>query len=78
MEILDLIQGSEEWMETRLAHLCASEAPVMMGDSKFMSRNQLLDLKKGWVASKNSSQDSSFKKKLFKEGHKYEDEAYME
>ena len=43
----------------------------MMGDSAFMSRNQLLDLKKGWVASK----DSSFKKKLFEQGHEDEYEA---
>jgi predicted phage-related endonuclease len=48
MKLLNLVQGTDEWLDARLNHLCASEAPVMMGASSFMSRNQLLDLKKGW------------------------------
>lgn len=71
MKILDLVQGSDEWLEARLKLLCASEAPAMMGDSKFMSRNQLLDLKKGW----QKNPDSSFKKKLFEKGHAHEEMA---
>ena len=65
---LDLVQGSDEWLAERLNNLGASEAPAMMGDSKFMSRNQLLDLKKGW----QSNPDSSFKKRLFEKGHEHE------
>lgn len=71
MEFLDLVQGTEEWLESRLNNLCASEAPAMMGASKFMSRNQLLDLKKGW----QKNPDSSFKKRLFEKGHLHEDQA---
>lgn len=71
MKILKLVQGSNEWLEARLNHLCASEAPAMMDDSKFMSRNQLLDLKKGWQSNPNSS----FKEALFQKGHDSEDSA---
>lgn len=71
MKKLNLIQGSEEWLEARLNYLCASEAPVMMGDSQFMARSKLLDIKKGWQL--NPIND--FKKRLFSKGHEYEDSA---
>lgn len=71
MKLLNLVQGSDEWLEARLNYLCASEAPAMMGESKFMSRNQLLDLKKGWL----SNPDSKFKKRLYEKGHEHEDAA---
>ena len=71
MKILDLAQGSEEWEKARLDFYCASEAPAMMNASKFMSRNQLLDLKKGWQA----NPASSFTEKLWEDGHRHEDEA---
>jgi predicted phage-related endonuclease len=71
MKILNLVQGSDEWLETRLSSLCASEAPVMMGASNFMSRNQLLDLKKGW----QSNPVDSFKQRLFDKGHEHEESA---
>jgi predicted phage-related endonuclease len=71
MKTLNLVQGSDEWLTARLTYLCASEAPAMMGKSKFMTRNQLLDLKKGW----ESNPHSSFKEKLFQKGHKHEEMA---
>jgi predicted phage-related endonuclease len=71
MKILNLVQGSDEWLEARLNYLCASEAPVMMGASSFMSRNQLLDLKKGW----KSNPVDSFKQRLFDKGHEHEESA---
>lgn len=71
MQALDLVQGSDAWLEARLNYLCASEAPAMMGKSKFMSRKELLDLKKGW----KNNPDSSFKQKLFSGGHEAEDSA---
>lgn len=71
MKLLNLVQGSDEWLEARLNYLCASEAPVVMGESKFMSRTQLLDLKKGW----QKNPDSAFKKRLFEKGHIHEDQA---
>lgn len=71
MKILQLEQGSKEWLEARLNYLCASEAPVIMGASKFMSRKQLLDLKKGWL----SNPVSNFTQKLYDKGHEHEDMA---
>ncbi|MDW6094021.1 homogentisate 1,2-dioxygenase [Vibrio rhizosphaerae] len=71
MKTLDLVQGSQEWLEARLNYYCASEAPAVMGESKYMSRSQLLDLKKGW----QSNPVSSFTQKLFDDGHEHEDMA---
>ena len=71
MEILNLVQGSDEWLAARLNYLGGSEAPMMMGDSKFMSRGQLLDLKKGWQANPNPY----FLEKLFAKGHEHEEMA---
>ena len=71
MKLLKLVQGSDEWLEARLKYLCASEAPAMMGESKFMSRNELLDLKSGWKKNPNSK----FKERLFSKGHENEDSA---
>lgn len=73
METLNLVQGTDEWLEVRLNHFTASEASAMMDCSKFMSRNQLLALKKGW----QSSPDSSFKAKLFLDGHQSESQARL-
>ncbi len=71
MKLLNLVQGSPEWIEARLKYKCASEAPAVMNESKFMTRNQLLDLKKGWLSNPNSS----FKEKLFEKGHEHEEQA---
>src|SRR5690606_16358037 len=40
---LDLQQGSEEWLDSRLKQLNASEAPVMMGCHPNMRRDELLE-----------------------------------
>lgn len=37
-----LIQGSKEWHEHRLAHFNASDAPAMLGISPYKTRTQLL------------------------------------
>ena len=71
MKILNLVQGSDEWLAARLNYACASEAPVIMNASKFMTRRQLLDAKRGW----KKNPDSSFKKRLFSKGHEHEDVA---
>lgn len=68
MKVLNLVQGSDEWLEARLNHFTASEAAAMMGDSKYMSRKQLLDLKTGW----KSNPVDDFKKRLFEKGHESE------
>ena len=45
MKILNLQQGSPEWLAARARHLCASEAPAMMGASPYMTRDALLKQK---------------------------------
>ena len=50
MKVLNLIQGSDEWLAERMLNRTASEAPAMMGDSKYQTRDQLLKLKKTGVA----------------------------
>lgn len=68
-EILDLVQGSDEWHQTRLEHCTASEAPIMMGDSDHGKRNELLALKKTGVAKEVSR---FVKEKVFDPGHEME------
>lgn len=46
MIIYELIQGSPEWHEFRANHYGASEAPAMMGKSKYQSRTELIEAKK--------------------------------
>ncbi|SHO54374.1 YqaJ viral recombinase family protein [Vibrio quintilis] len=67
MKTLDLTQGTQEWLDARLLLRTASEAPAMMGDSKYFTRNQLLDHKRGWTNIINE-----FRLKLYQEGHEAE------
>ncbi|MEX5547881.1 YqaJ viral recombinase family protein [Pseudomonas pergaminensis] len=46
MKIHNVAQGSAEWLALRAQHLTASEAPAMMGASKYQSRTDLLAAKK--------------------------------
>ena len=50
MQVLSLTQGSQEWLSARLQHFTASEAPAMLGLSKYSTRNDLLAMKKTGVA----------------------------
>lgn len=50
MNIIDLKQGSPEWKAARLQHFCASEAPAMMGLSKYQTRSDLLKIKATGIA----------------------------
>lgn len=68
MEILDLKQGTEEWEKARLEYFTASEAPAMMGVSPYMSRTELLKLKKTGISKKVSPAQQ----RLFDKGHKAE------
>jgi len=70
MKTLNLVQGSAEWLAARMEYFTASEAPAMMGESKYHSRNQLLDHKKGWI-----TEIDEFTQKLFDKGHASEDAA---
>lgn len=58
-------QGTSEWHKVRLAHFTASEAPAMMGKSKYQSRNDLLKLKKTGIAPEVSPAQQA----LFDKGH---------
>jgi putative phage-type endonuclease len=42
MKILSLVQGTPEWAAHRASHFNASDAPAMMGVSKYTTRNELL------------------------------------
>ncbi|HFG1935073.1 TPA: YqaJ viral recombinase family protein [Vibrio cholerae] len=70
MKILDLVQGTQAWLDARLQLRTASEAPAMMGESKYISRDQLLDHKKSWTSIVNE-----FVLKLYAEGHEAEEKA---
>ncbi len=65
MKILDLTQGSPEWHAARKEHFCASDAPAMMGASKYKSRKQLLHEKK----TGQTKPVDSFTQKRFDAGH---------
>mgnify|MGYP005846075389 CR=1 FL=1 len=71
MNIHDLKQGSQEWHEVRERHLCASDAPAMMGESRYKSRNQLLEEK----ATGKTAPVPPEKQALFDRGHAVEAQA---
>ncbi len=73
MEILKLKQGLPEWhAERRACDGTASEAPVMMGVSTKMKRDELLAMKKFG----NEKEISDYVQKfLFDKGHEYEAKA---
>lgn len=50
MKIHNVAQGSAEWHALRAQHFTASEAPAMMGASKYQTRTELLTLKKTGIA----------------------------
>ena len=50
MKIHNVAQGSAEWLALRAQHFTASEAPAMMGASKYQSRTDLLAAKKTGIS----------------------------
>ena len=71
MNILDLQQGSQEWHAVRASHFTASEAPVMMGVSKYQTRNDLLKQKATGLA----PEVTEAQQRIFDKGHKAEADA---
>lgn len=65
MEVLDLVQGTPEWLEVRAQHFTASEAPAMMGASPYKTRAQLLREK----ATGTRDEPDQGKQRLFDRGH---------
>lgn len=68
MQQHNLIQGTPEWHAYRSDHFNASDAPAMMGLSKYKTRSQLMhEMKTGIVP-----EVSSFTQKIFDAGHHFE------
>ncbi|WP_044271213.1 YqaJ viral recombinase family protein [Pseudomonas fluorescens] len=61
MKVHNVQQGTPDWLALRASHFTASEAPAMMGASKFQSRNDLLAMKKtGIVPDVTPQQQAAF------------------
>ena len=65
MQTLTLIQGSKQWHDHRAENYNASEAPAMMGKSKYMSRDQLIHQQ----VTGETKEIGDFLQKLFDKGH---------
>ncbi|MGS0546568.1 YqaJ viral recombinase family protein [Pseudomonas parakoreensis] len=63
MKIHNVAQGSAEWHALRAQHFTASEAPAMMGASKYQTRTDLLTMKKtGFMPEVTQAQQYIFDK----------------
>ena len=71
METINVQQGSPEWHAIRAEKFTASEAPAMMGDSKYQSRDELLHMKK----TGETKEVTPFMQKIFDKGHATEEAA---
>jgi predicted phage-related endonuclease len=65
VKIIDVVQGSPEWRAIREMYDCASDAPAMMGESKYVTRSELLKRQ----ATGFSEEITPFKQELFDRGH---------
>lgn len=68
MNILDVQQGSAEWLAARAQHFTASEAPAALGVSKYQTRSDLLRQKATGIA----ADVDAGKQALFDKGHESE------
>lgn len=71
MNIIQVTQGSQEWHKLRANHFTASEAPAMMGDSKYQTRGDLLRQK----ATGETKDVSPAQQRIFDKGHAAEEAA---
>ncbi|MDR1853859.1 MAG: YqaJ viral recombinase family protein [Azoarcus sp.] len=69
METHNLVQGTPEWQNFRLAHFTASEAAAMLGMSKHMTRAELMKLKKLGIEQEHSEW---YEKNVLDHGHEVE------
>lgn len=65
MKIHNVTQGSAEWHALRANYNTASEAPAMMGASKYQSRTELLNAKKTGIVPDVTAQQQ----RIFDRGH---------
>lgn len=68
MKTLTLIQGSPEWMQHRAQAFNASDAPAMLGLSKYKTRNQLLKERATGIV--EEVDDAT--QRRFNDGHRFE------
>lgn len=68
MQEQKIIQGTPEWHEFRAQHLNASDAPAMMGESPYKTRDALLREKAVGVVAEVSSETQ----RRFDDGHRFE------
>ena len=68
MKILNVTQGSPEWLAARAGKFCASDAPAVMNASKYKSRADLLRE----MAGAGGREVSATEQKLFDRGHETE------
>ena len=68
MQIHNVTQGTDPWHALRANYFTASEAPAMMGASKYLSRGDLLAQKKTGIV----PEVSATQQKLFDRGHETE------
>jgi len=68
MQLLNVIQGSAEWLAARATHFCASDAPAALGLSKYKTRTQLLTEKKTGI----TPEVDAGTQMLFDRGHEAE------
>lgn len=69
MQVHNVQQGSPEWHALRSSYFTASEAPAMMGASKYQTRTDLLALKKTGIAPEVTPQQQA----IFDRGHATEE-----
>ena len=68
MQVVNLVQGSPEWHAHRRNHFNASDAPAMLGVSKYTTRDQLLHQ----YATGLTKEVDANTQNLFDKGHKFE------
>lgn len=69
MQVHNVQQGTPEWHALRASYFTASEAPAMMGASKYQARTDLLALKKTGIAPEVTPQQQA----IFDRGHATEE-----
>lgn len=68
MEIVNLRQGSSEWLAHRAQHYNASDAPAMMGCSPYKTRDELIRELATGISAEVSAETQS----IFDAGHRFE------
>lgn len=71
LKIHNVEQGTDEWLDLRQKHLTASNAPAMMGESPYCTRNTLIKT----LATNERPEVSDYMQGIFERGHKAEADA---